>query len=309
MDIYGIFKVVDLGETFGTNQYVFQAKYMVDANAAWKNKSNYFPKLINNPKTFEELNRLIYKKSLRKTTAECIDLPDLIEITHQLDFGKDQKKAYTELKRDYLTFVETSRQEGVSESVTANLAVTKALRMLQVASGFVQTDEGEVHEFKDVPKLDYAKELLEEIVVDGDNKCIVWCCFKHNYKMISRVCDELKIPHVFLTGEQSTTEKREAEQAFNNDPSVKVIIANRSAGGVGVNLKAASHSIIYSRNFSLIDELQSMARNYRGGSKDLHEKIIKIDLVTKESIELQVLESLRNKEDVSKKVIDIVKEN
>lgn len=309
MDIYGIFKAIDLGETFGTNQYVYQAKYMVDANAAWKNKSNYFPKLINNPKTFQELNDLIYKKSLRKQTHECIDLPDLIEVTHQLDLSREMKKAYDEIKRDFLTFIETSKAEGVSESVTANLAVTKALRLLQVASGYVQLDNGEIHQFKDVPKLDYAKELLEEIVVEGDNKCIVWCCFKANYHMIAKVCEELKIKYVFMTGEQSTSEKRESELAFNNDPEVKVIIANRSAGGVGVNLKAASHSIIFSRNFSLLDEQQSMARNYRGGSKDLHDKIIKIDLVTKDSIELQVLEALRNKEDVSKKVIDLVKGN
>lgn len=85
-----------------------------------------------------------------------------------------------------------------------------------------------------------------------------------------------------------------------------VAICNRRAGGVGVNLVAASHSIVYSRNFSLEEELQSEARNYRSGS-ERHESIVKIDLAVKDSIDEEVMLALKNKEQVSTQVLDMVK--
>ena len=107
-----------------------------------------------------------------------------------------------------------------------------------------------------------------------------------------------------MTGEQSASEKRESELAFQNDPEVRVIIANRAAGGVGVNLVAASYSIVYSRNFSLAEELQSEARNHRGGSQ-IHEKIVKIDLAIKDSLDEIVLDALRNKNQISTDILDV----
>lgn len=303
-DMFGIFRTMDLGKTFGTNVYVFQAKYLVDKNA--RNPHVTFPAWVDNPKTYAELNEKIYAKSLRKLKSECLDLPDLIETIRYVDWNPKQKKAYDELKRDFLTFIETRKKDGEPESVTANLAVVKAIRMLQVASGFVTTDEGEIHEFENVPRLEVVEELLKEIVIEAEEKCILWCSYKMNYVMLSRVCKKLGIPHCFITGEQSTNEKRESEIAFQKDPKVKVVIANRGAGGVGINLTAASHSIVYSRNFSLAEELQSTARNHRGGS-EIHSKIVKIDLAIKDSIDEQVLSALLNKHQVAKDILDMVK--
>ena len=301
MDIFGIYRTLDNGKTFGTNEYVFQMKYLIDKNAAWKGRSNYFPKWVNNPKTFGELNAKIYQTAIRKLKSECLDLPELIKITRKCGMSTEQKKAYEEMTRDFLTFVDT--HDG-KESVTANLAVTKAMKLLQIASGFVNTDEKNVIEFKSVPKLDLMTELVEEI--HTQHKIIIWCSFIHNYRMIGRKLTELGIKHVFLTGEQSISEKQEAVDAFNKDPTVRVIVANRAAGGTGVNLTAASYSIVYSRNFSLAEELQSEARNYRGGS-EIHESIVKIDLCTEGTVEEGALEALQNKYQVSTEIIDMVR--
>jgi SNF2 family DNA or RNA helicase len=301
MDIYGIFRTLDNGKTFGTNEYVFQSKYLMDMNASWKGRNNYFPKWVNNPKTYQELNEKIYRTAIRKLKSECLDLPELIKITRMCGMSTEQKKAYEEMTRDFLTFVDT--HEG-KESVTANLAVTKAMKLLQIASGFVNTDEKNVIEFKSVPKLDLMTELVEEI--NTQHKIIIWCSFIHNYRMIGRKLTELGIKHVFLTGEQDIREKQEAVDAFNKDPTVRVIVANRAAGGTGVNLTAASYSIVYSRNFSLAEELQSEARNYRGGS-EIHESIVKIDLCTEGTVEEGALQALQNKHQVSTDVIDMVR--
>lgn len=304
IDIYGIFRAVELGKTFGTNQYVFQSKYLIDKNA--RNPHVNFPSWASNPKTYPELNEKIYAKSLRKLKSECLDLPDLIKVTRHSEWGVKQKKAYDELKRDFLTFIETRKKDGEPASVTANLAIVKALRMLQVTSGFVTTDDGEIHEFDHVPRLEVVEELLKEIVIEGGDKCILWCSFKHNYKMLARVCDKLKIPYCFITGEQNTNEKRESELAFQKDPRMKVVIANESAGGVGINLTAAPYSVVYSRSFSLANHLQSEARNHRSGS-EVHDKIVKFDLLIRDSLEEGQMQALNNKHQISVDILDMVR--
>jgi len=304
LDVFGIFKVIDTGRTFGTNKFIFQNKYMIDMNA--RNPHLNFPKWQDRMETYPELQSKIYAKSLRKLKSECLDLPDLIRMVRYAEWGTKQKKAYEDLKRDFLAFIETRKKMGEPATVTANLAVTKAMRMLQVASGFVMTDEGDTHEFDSVPKLDLLHELLEEVVVEGKQKCIVWCAYKQNYTMVSRVCDKLGIKHVFLTGEQNTTQKRESEVAFQTDPDTQVIIANMAAGGVGVNLTAASHSIVYSRSFSLAHHLQSEARNHRGGS-EIHEKIVKVDLAIQKSLDEVAMSALNNKLQISTEILDIIK--
>lgn len=304
MDIFGIFRAVDIGKTFGINKFVFQQKYLIDKNA--RNPHVSFPSWVDNPSTYAELNEKIYRKSLRKLKSECLDLPDLIKITRYAEWGAKQKRAYNDLKKEFLAFVDNRDAKGEPRSVTASLAVVKAIRMLQVASGFVMTDDGVLHEFDDCPKLDLVEELLQEIVIDGEQKCIIWTAYKHNYRMLSRICEKLKIKHCFITGEETTNQKRESEVAFQKDPKTMVVIANASAGGVGINLTAASHSIVYSRSFSLAHSLQSEARNHRGGS-EIHEKIVKIDLAIKDSLDEQVMQALNSKHQISTEILDMIK--
>lgn len=301
-DIFSQFRIMDGGKQFGTNFFVFQSKYMVDHNAGWKGEKR-FPDWQPNPKIFNELNDKIYSHSLRILMKDCIDLPDLVKVTELVDFGPDQKVAYKEMNTNLIAFIQTQKDE--TQAVVAQMALTKALRLLQIATGYVETEEGTIHEFKNNPRLDRAKELLEQLV--PSHKVIVWCSYRHNYKMIERVCKELGVKYVFLTGNQDSKDKAESIETFQTDPECKVIIANRASGGVGCNLTAASYSIVYSRNFSLGEELQSEARNYRGGSQ-IHSRIVKIDLAIKDSLDEQVLIALKNKHKISTDILDMIKE-
>ena len=89
---------------------------------------------------------------------------------------------------------------------------------------------------------------------------------------------------------------------FRNDPEIRVIICNQAAAGVGINLIEASYSIYYSKNFSLEHDLQSGARNYRGGS-EVHEKVTRIDLIAENTIDELVNEALSNKQNISDRIL------
>ena len=293
--------MLDGGKTFGKNFLAFRAQYFEDENAAWNTMANHFPKFIAKPGADKELNAEIYKKAIRVLKKDCLDLPPLIEKTVLVPLGKDQARLYEEMRDEFLTFIEDSKKAGNSLAVVANLAITKALRLQQIASGFVKTEQGEEIAIKDNPRREVLKDYLEELT--PSHKVIVWASFIQNYGQIAQVCEELGIKYTTIYGGMSVKAKQEAIDKFERESDVRVIIGNRAAGGIGVNLVQASYSIVYSRNFSLGDEEQSKSRNHRSGS-EIHKRIVKIDLAAKGTIDEFVLEALLNKQKIATKILD-----
>ena len=94
----------------------------------------------------------------------------------------------------------------------------------------------------------------------------------------------------------------DAVERLNNDPSCRVLIGHTGSGGIGINLIAASYSIFYSRSFSLEYDIQAEARNYRGGSEK-HTKVTRIDLVTPNTIDEEVVKALASKKKIGYQVL------
>jgi SNF2 family DNA or RNA helicase len=295
MDIFGQYLILDRGDSFGDNFYSFRAKYFVDKNAKMPSHL-HFPKWVEREEMFPVLNEKIYAKAMRVKKEDCLDLPPLIKNKIYVDLSPEQRKHYSEMKKHFITYIK-------EKACTAQIAVTKALRMQQIVSGFIKTEDGQEIKIKENPRLD----ALSDIVEDLEGKAIIWCVFKENYRQISELLDNLGKSFVMLTGEQAQAEKQESIDAFQNDPNVQFMIANQAAGGVGVTLTAAKTAIFYSRNFSLEQDLQAEARNYRGGS-EIHDKILRIDIVAKDSIDSLVEASLARKQSIADNILQIESE-
>jgi SNF2 family DNA or RNA helicase len=297
MDLFMQWKFIDQGKSFGTNFFNFRNAYFFDANSKWAGKANYFPKWEPNPGKFHQLSDSIKRSSIRVVKDECLDLPPLIKKTIKLQMSPKQKRAYEQMHRDFIAFVDNGGDRPAA--VVAQLALTKALRLMQIASGFAAVEEGEGVVFPENPKLDAIEKILED---NPDAKVIIWCSYKANYTAIGERLTKLKVPHVFITGEQDAKEKQQAIDSFQNDPKIPVVVANRRSGGIGINLTASPLSVTFSRNFSLEEELQSEARNYRSGS-EIHESITQIDLIMEGTIEEQIVEALKNKSNISEIIL------
>lgn len=307
MDLFSQYRILDGGKTFGDNFFVFRAKYFQDVNAGMRGTQKYFPNWKPRKGIEAEFNKALETTSLRVLKSECLDLPDLVRVKIPVEMSPEQKRVYTELKEDLVALLD----EG---AVVADMALTKILRLQQIVSGFVRVEKNtdslteavtseEIH-FNDVPRL----KALEEVLIDTTpNKVIVWSAFKSNYKAIAAVCDANKIQYRELHGGQTAKQREDAIQDFRKDPEIRVMIANPKAGGVGLNLIEASYSVYYSRGYSLEDDLQSEARNYRGGS-EMHEKVTRIDLYTPGSVDSLILNALERKQNIAEKILDMKQE-
>lgn len=295
MDIYGQFRILDRGETFGKSFSVFRAKYFYDENAGMP-AQKHFPKWQERDGIADEFNRLIYQKAMRVTKSECLDLPPLVRTRIPIELGTEQKRVYEDMKADFIAYLNTG------EAVVAQVAITKALRLQQIVSGYAKTDMGEEVEIKDNPRMDALKDILEDRAYAS--KVIIWACFHENYAQIAKVCSKLGLDYVELHGGVASKERQKNIDRFQKDPACRVMIANAGAGGVGINLTASDCMIFYSRSFSLEHDLQAEARNHRGGS-EIHDKITRIDLVAEGTIDEIICEALQNKMDLSTKIIEL----
>ncbi len=297
MDYFMQFRILDKGETFGRNFWTFRAAYFEDANAGFKGRQSYFPKWEIRPDAYQALQDKIKTKALRVLKKDCLDLPPLVRENAYAELSPQQLKAYKEMMNEYITFVES--QGGKSAAVVAQLAVTKALRLQQIVTGFVKDDEGNIHRLN-CPRLTVLADILENLT--PNHKVIVWASFKENYKMIAEVCTKMRVAYREIHGDIPNKERVQNMDDFRTDPNVRVMIANQGAAGVGINLVEASYSIYYSKGFQLEHDLQSEARNHRGGS-EIHDKITRIDIIAKGTIDELVTESLAKKQHISEKIL------
>lgn len=291
LDLFSQIRILDKGASFGRNYFVFRMQYFYDANSARKGTHSYFPNWLPRPGIDKDLNLKIKHFSMVVKKEECLDLPPLIKKEVEVHLGAEQKKAYNQMKKDFIAFIK-------DQACVAELAITKALRLQQIVSGYVATEEGYEIAFDELPRLRALEGLVTDIV--KTSKVIIWASFIKNYEMISKVLEGCGIKYATITGE--TLRPQEEVDKFQTDDTVRVMIANPAAGGIGINLTQASYMIYYSRSFNLEHEIQSEARCYRGGS-EIHSKITRIDIIARGTVDDIISKVLEEKKKIGDNVL------
>jgi len=294
MDLFSQYRILDGGKRLGKNYFEFRAKYFEDKNR-WMPKHSHFPKFVPKESTRQKLKDLISEISIHASKSLCLDLPPLVRVSVPVTMSPEQTKAYNDMKKEFLVFVEA----GVA---VAQLAITKALRMQQILSGFLKLDDGTIHRFEKNPRASALNDLIEDIA--PNHKVIVWSIFHEDHEVVKQACRNAKVQFAELTG--LVANKQAEIDRFQTDDKCRVMIASQAAGGTGVNLTAANYMIYYSRGYSLEHDLQSEARAYRGGS-ERHASITRIDLISENTIDVAVLKALQGKKDLSMDILALAK--
>lgn len=297
-DIFSQWRILDKGASFGRNFFVFRKKYFYDNNSGMP-KDKYFPDWRIREGAYDNMENFLKTSSLKALKEDCIDLPDLVEKTIVVEMTPSQKKLYNQMASSLLAEIDDGK------FASADLALTKILRLRQIASGFIKDEDGKIHRIKN-EKESALKDLLFDLCKEGKNKVIVWAVATENYAQIREVCDSLGLK--YKEGHGGVKDVAAEVEEFNNDDS-DVLIGHPASIGIGVNIKVASTSIYFSKDFSLEQRLQSEARNFRGGSIDHHKKITRIDLVCQGTIDQDIMIALQQKLTTSNKILALVRSN
>lgn len=298
LDIFSQWLALDLGKAFGKNYFIFRAKYFYDKNANANKNQKVFPLWHVRPDSFAEIHTLISPHSLRAKKEDCLDLPPLVKLKFLIDLSTEQRRHYSGMRDNFITFLSSS-------AVKADIALTKMLRLLQITSGYMIDDARRVYTFNDTPRIKALTDLIEDI--SPNHKILVWSVFKENYNQIRNVCEKLGVGYVEGHGEISAKDKFKNVDDFNSNDNVRIFIGHPASVGLGVNLCSASYSIVYSRSWSLEQDVQSEARNYRAGS-EIHSKVTKIDLIAKDTLEQGIIQVLEKKINDANLIVGTIKE-
>jgi superfamily II DNA or RNA helicase len=141
------------------------------------------------------------------------------------------------------------------------------------------------------PKLEEFREIVQELAVEEKRKVVVFSEYERMTHLAGQELTKLKIGWVSLHGNVPARKRGELIARFGKDPDCKVFLST-DAGGVGLNLQAASAVVNFEPPWNPARLEQRIGRVHRFGQTT---PVQVIHLLTENSIEERVWETLRLK--------------
>jgi SNF2 family DNA or RNA helicase len=266
----------------------FHGKFEESVAGASGSKVKTLVGAANIPLMKERLARLSY--TITKEEAK-LNLPDKVYDTYEVDMTPRQADFYKRMVDALAILLKDEFEASNNKSITANHALTQLLRLAQICSGFVKWDseidpntgdiltKGFTEQIDDTnPKMDAVLEMLRDEEKDPNEKTVIWACFVPDLQHITRILQEQGFGVALYYGGTSDKERDVIYERFNNDDTLKVLVANPATAGEGLNLLGynpertdqetyCGHMIFYSQNWSALERSQGEDRAHRRGTK------------------------------------------
>lgn len=282
LSVYGQYRFLDPG-IFGANHKDFKEHYAVIGG--------FNGGQVLGHKNLEELNRKFYSIAFRVKSRDVLDLPAETHVDRKCKLCPKAREMYKKFERDLIIQIENGE-------VTAKNALVKLLRLQQMTSGYARLDPTADEEGETVHIDDSKKSLLREILedIDPQQPVVVFARFTHDLAAVREVTEKLGRRYMELSGKIKQTEEWRGGGA-------EVLGVQIRAGGVGIDLTRSHLCIYYSLGYSLIDKLQSMARQMRPGQKH---PVTYYYLISEGTVDEEVYRALSKKEDVVEAVLSML---
>lgn len=246
----------------------------------------YFGNEIIGYKNTDVLKDQLSKCSLRRT-KDLLDLPPKTVIQEYVTMDTKQLDFYNNIVDGIVTQV-----DKVHLNPANILSLTTRLRQA-TASPWVLSSE-------DIPsaKVDRAKDLVEEIVENGD-KVIIFSVFKDP---LNKLYTELsQYNPVLVTGDVADSQVEINKKIFQENSDCKLMLATTQKAGTGLTLTAASYAIFLDTPWTAAEFEQSQDRIHRIGA---NKNVFIYELITKDTIDERVHDIVQTKEAISDFIID-----
>lgn len=282
-DIFSQYRFMD-SSVFGTNYYSFRDRYL--------KMGGYQNYQIIGTKNTDELMAKIHSAAYRVTQKECFDLPAQIHQTIKVKMAVKQAKEYEELRREGFCELETGE-------VTASTVLTKIIRLHQYTGGFI-TDDNKVTSLVNSAKLDALKDVIIDNCVEAGKKIVVVVNFTSEYRHISQMLAEMKIPFAAIDGSVPASKRGGLIKSFQ-EGNAQVFLGQIQAISEGIKLTAADTMVLYSVDYNYATYSQVCARITGTDQKN---KTVYIHLVTQGTIDTVIERAIAKKTSLANHLVD-----
>lgn len=279
MDLFAEFKILDMGKRLG----YFIGQY----------RNTYFkPDKMNGPivysyKPLPNAENAIYEKISDITVSmkanEYLKMPELLTSNYVVELSNSEKNQYDEMKKSLVL-------EITDGEITASNAASLSNKLCQLSNGAIYDDEQNIVEIHD-RKL----EALEDIIESMNGKpLLIAYWYRH---------DLGRIKSRFSVREIKTSE----DISDWNDGKIPVALIHPASAGHGLNLQNGGSTLVwFGLTWSLELYQQTNARLYRQGQKNT---VVIQHIITKGTIDEQILKALQKKNKTQADLIDAVRAN
>ncbi len=245
-----------------------------------------------------QLSALIRPFTLRRTKESVLgDLPDKIEDIRTCELSEDQVKLYRDaIAKRGAELVGDLRKENKTIPYIHIFALLNLLKQICNHPALLK-DHADDYQNLASGKWDLFKELLAESLESGQ-KVVVYSQFLGMIEIVEKYLTQTASDFVSLTGK--TANRESVIQRFNEDPQCRVFVGSLKAGGVGIDLVAASVVIHYDRWWNAAKEDQATDRVHRIGQK---RGVQVFKLVTEGTLEEKIAAMIAKKRNLMDSVV------
>lgn len=237
---------------------------------------------------------------------------DMLKDLPPLTFQEIELEMPSELRKVYDDYVDS---KGVLEVAGKTLLIaenplTRLEKARQICQGFYYET---LHSFEDDdvvgvretkylfsadwhnPKFD----VLETLLKHGD-EAIIWYAYKEEQRQLARFLDKVGFSFLTLSSDVPKLERPDVVQKFQQGRA-QILLSHPRLGGAGLNLQRARINIFFGHQSRVISREQAEGRSHRQGVK--HGVTI-YDLLWADTVERTVLNTVRNKRELARLVVD-----
>lgn len=285
LDLFGEVAIIDQGKRLGRFIGRYREAYFRPGS------QNPYTGVVYNYVPLPGAEEAIYKKigdiSVSMKAKDFLpDLPKCLTVNHTVEMSPDEKDLYEELKKELVLTIDGKEVDA------ANAAVLSG-RLLEMANGAVYNENHEVIRIHN-KKLEMLGDLIEEAV--GQNVLIAYW-YQHDRSEI--------IEYLKEKGYTVRDLKSSEDVADWNAGKIPIALISPASAGHGLNLQHGGHILIwFSLCWSLEMRQQTDARLNRQGQTEV---VTIHNIVTKDTIDEDVLKALEDKNSTQENLIRAVK--
>ena len=243
---------------------------------------NYVPR----PGAEEEIYRKIADISVSMKAKDYLQMPECLTVTHKVEMEAAEREVYDAMKQDLLVDLD-------GDTLTADNAAALSNKLLQMANGAVYNADGEAKTIHD-KKLESLLDLIEQA---NGQSVLVCYWYKHDHQRIQEFLAD--------KGLRPRDLKSDQDIADWNAGKIPIALISPASAGHGLNIQRGGHILIW---FSLVWSLelysQTNARLWRQGQKEV---VTIHHIVTKYTVDEDVLSALKRKDTTQQNLINAVK--
>jgi len=250
-----------------------------------------------------QITRALQPFILRRTKSQVLDdLPEKTEQTIACQMEPAQRQTYDQLLKYYrhalVQQMEAPTQDGASTGKGlggSTMVVLEALLRLRQAAchpGLIDPARSD----EPSAKLDVLMDRVDDLIEEG-HKALLFSQFTSMLSIVRNRLDQRQINYEYLDGQ--TRDRKQRVDHFQNSDDCQLFLISLKAGGLGLNLTAASYVFILDPWWNPAVEAQAIDRAHRIGQT---QHVFAYRLICQDTIE----ERIAQLQDKKRKLADAI---